>query len=48
MAPYTVNKTHIYKWRENNLERNRAINRKSKQKGDAWKKIRKEFFLILI
>lgn len=48
MAPYIVNKTHIYKWREKNIDRNRAINRKSKQKQDSWKKIRKEFFLILI
>lgn len=49
MAPtYQQNKAHIYKWRANNLERNREIVRISKRKYDAWKKITKVFLAILI
>lgn len=44
---YSYNKVHIYNWREKNIERNRAINRKSEQKRYAWKKIQKEFLAIL-
>jgi hypothetical protein len=45
---YESNKKSIYKWREANLERNRAINCKYKQKRDCWKKIQKEFLSILL
>ena len=45
---YETNKKHIYKWRESHLEHNREINRKYKRKLDCWKKIQKEFLLILI
>ena len=45
---YETNKVHIYKWRETNLNRNRAINRKSWAKYSASKKIQKEFLRILL
>ena len=40
--------TDLSYWRENNLEHSRAIMRKYKQKRDAWKKVKKEFLLILL
>jgi len=46
--PYSQNKKHIYKWRESNLTKLREINRISKAKCDRWKKVKKEFLLILI
>ena len=49
MSPtYKQNKTHIYKYRENNYERVLNINKKYKQKYDAWKKIQKVFLRILL
>lgn len=45
---YQQNKIHIYKWRENNIVRNRQINCKYKKKYDAWKKIKFEFLSILL
>lgn len=45
---YETNKVHIYKWRSQNLDQYRAIGRKYKRKNDAWKKIQKEFFNILL
>lgn len=45
---YETNKKHIYKWREAHLDAHRAINRRWKQKQATWKKIQKEFLLILI
>jgi len=46
--PYQLNKVHIYNWREKNLDHNRLINRKSKRKYDAWKKIKKIYLNILL
>lgn len=45
---YESNKKSIYNWRSKNIERNREINRKSKQKYDCWKKVQKEFLAILL
>lgn len=45
---YSQNKSHIYKWRETHLEQNREVNRRAKSKYDAWKKITKIYFQILI
>lgn len=45
---YAQNKKHIQKWRLANIDKYREINRKSKQKRDAWKKIQKEFLHILL
>lgn len=45
---YAQNKVHIYKWRENNRDAMREINRKSTLKYYIWKRIQKEFLNILI
>jgi hypothetical protein len=45
---YETNKIHIYKYRKNNLDNVRAINRKSQKKYEAWKKIQREFLRILL
>ena len=45
--PYAKNKQHIYKWRENHLERAREINCKYQRKYDAWKRISKIYLQIL-
>jgi hypothetical protein len=45
---YAQNKSHIYKWRANHLEKSREINRKSKARHDAWKKITKIYLHILL
>ena len=40
---YAQNKSHTNKWRQSNIsDKHRAINRKYKQKRDAWKKIQKQ------
>ena len=46
MSPpsYIQNKKHIYKWREQNKERHREIDLKSKR----WKKVQMIFFQILL
>ena len=44
---YTFNKKHIYRWRENNVERRREINKLSMRRKYAWNKISKEFLNIL-
>lgn len=44
---YAKNKSHIYAWRQKNIDTVREINRKSKHKRDVWKKIQKEFLNIL-
>ena len=41
---YEKNKKHIYKWREKNLTRNRAINLKAYH----WKRIQKIYLAILL
>lgn len=41
---YAQNKEHIYKWREHNREKYREIAAKS----ERWRRIKKEFLLILI
>jgi hypothetical protein len=45
---YAQNKTHIYKWREANADKNRELCRKSSQKYRNWKKVQKEFLSILL
>lgn len=45
---YQQNKSSIYRYREKNYQRILDINRKAKQKYDAWKKIQKEFLKILL
>jgi hypothetical protein len=45
---YSTNKKHIYKYRANNPEKIREINRKSEQKRRNWKKIQMEFLSILL
>ena len=45
---YETNKKHIYKWRESNADKHRCNCRKSSQRYRNWKKIQKEFLLILI
>ena len=45
---YAQNKEHIYKWRLHNAERKRELDRKHQNKRFCWKKIQKEFLLILI
>ena len=46
--PYEQNKVYIYKWRTNNLDKSRAIIRKSKAKRDAWLKVSKLYMAILL
>jgi hypothetical protein len=46
--PYKQNKQHIYKWRENNLEHRRELERNWARKKYAWKKVQKEFLMILL
>ena len=52
MPSYAQNKEHIYKWRENNLERKRELDNKHQkkrtQRKTIWKEIRMEFFSILL
>ncbi len=48
MVDYTKNKIHIYKWRQNNMERYREIGKLYKRKIDTWKKERKFFLKILL
>ena len=45
---YAKNKSHIYAWREKNIDAVRALNRKSTAKYYAWKRIQKEFLNILL
>lgn len=45
---YAKNKQHIYKWRLNNMEKNREQCRKCKRKFDQWQRIKKEFLGILL
>jgi len=45
---YTQNKKHIYKWRENNIERKREINRRLQKKYDMWKREKTIFLRILL
>jgi hypothetical protein len=48
MVDYLTNKKHIYKWRDNNLDKYRLISRKHKQKRDLWLKEKKSFLKILL
>ena len=48
MESYEQNKIHIYKWRENNPEHNRIINRIAQTKFSNWKKIQKIYLAILL
>ena len=49
---YAQNKEHIYKWRENHYDEFRKKQNihqlKYQKRRAAWKKIQKEFLLILI
>ena len=45
---YSQNKVHIYKYRVNNLDKVREIDRLSKKRKYAWKKVSKEFLNILL
>lgn len=47
MPTYAQNKEHIYKWRASHIDRNRAINRKSKAKVDTWTKAKRTYLAIL-
>lgn len=44
MPSYAKNKVHIYKWREQNLEKYRSIGTKHKR----WKTIQMVFLSILL
>jgi tRNA A-37 threonylcarbamoyl transferase component Bud32 len=48
MPSYAQNKEHIYKWRMNNLDRKRELDKKHQKKRTIWKEIRMEFFSILL
>jgi hypothetical protein len=45
---YAQNKKHILKWRENNKDKYREIDRIQHRKIYHWKKIKTEFLSILI
>jgi hypothetical protein len=45
---YEMNKKHIYRYRETHLDKVRQINRESKRRYDAWKRIQREFLNILL
>ena len=45
---YEQNKVHIYKYRVNNLDKVREIDRLSKRRRYAWKKIQREYLNILL
>ena len=45
---YNINKRHIYKWRENNMERSREINKLSMRRTYVWRNISKQFLNILL
>lgn len=45
---YAKNKIHIQKWRENNREAYRELDRKHHRKSYQWKKIKMEFLAILL
>jgi hypothetical protein len=45
---YAVNKESIYRWRERNVDKNRAVNRKAQRRFVEWRKISKIFFNILL
>ena len=45
---YKQNKVHIYKYRETHLDKVREIDRLSKRRQYAWKKIQKEYLNILL
>ena len=46
--PYKQNKQHIYKWRENNQDYRRELEKNWARKKYNWKKIQKVFFNILL
>jgi hypothetical protein len=45
---YATNKIHIYKYRQTHLDKVREIDKLSKRRRDAWKKIQREFLRILL
>ena len=45
---YAKNKVHIYKYKETHLDKCREIDRLSKRRKYAWKKVSKEFLNILL
>lgn len=45
---YTLNKNHILKWREKNIDKWRELNKIQARRFYTWKKIKTEFFNILI
>lgn len=45
---YLQNKSHIYKWREQNIDKYRSYDALRKRKCYAWKKIKIEFLHILL
>lgn len=45
---YQKNKQHIYKWRQDNYEKMKSINRKSAHKYYVWKKVSVIYLNILI
>jgi hypothetical protein len=47
-AAYLETKPYIYIWRARNPEKNKEVNRRAAAKSYAWKKIAKQFRLILI
>lgn len=47
-AAYLETKPYIYIWRARNPEKNKEVNRRAAAKSYAWKKITKQFRLILI
>jgi len=46
-SKYQKNKTHIYNYREKNLDKVREMQKLYKRRKDTWLKIQKEFFNIL-
>jgi hypothetical protein len=48
MPTYEQNKKHIYKWREQNREKKKELDKKHQRKKYCWKQIKTEFLHILI
>ena len=48
MPTYEQNKKHIYKWREQNRDKKRELDKKHKRKQYCWRQIKTEFLHILI
>lgn len=45
---YSKNKSHIYKWRQNNSDKYKECCKVNQKKYQCWKKIKMEFLNILL